>query len=64
MLPPVMDLHELRLQSGLRPDVSRQQQAPAGLHRQDVDALLPLKHSLPELEERGQRQRAEQVQVY
>lgn len=52
MPPPLLNLHQLCLQHGLSPGISRQQQAPTGLHRQDVAPLLPLKHSLLQLEER------------
>ncbi|TNN68503.1 hypothetical protein EYF80_021288 [Liparis tanakae] len=54
--PPLLNVHQLRLQGGLGPGIGRQQQAPAGLHRQDVAALLPLQHALPQLEERRQGQ--------
>ncbi len=61
--PPLLNLHQLCLQGGLRPGIRRQQQAPAGLHCQDVASLLPLQHSLPQLEEQRQGQREEGVQV-
>lgn len=61
--PPLLNLHQLRLQGGLGPGVSWQEQAPAGLHRQDVTSLLPLEHPLPQLEEQTQGQWAEEVQV-
>lgn len=62
--PPLLYVHELGLQRGLRRDVRRQQQAPAGLYSQDVEALLPLEDSFFQLQEQGQRQRAERAQVY
>lgn len=61
--PPLLNLHQLCLQGGLGPGVGGQQQAPAGLHRQDVASLLPLEHSLLQLEEQRQGQGAEGVQV-
>lgn len=61
--PPVLNLHQLRLQGGLGPVIGRQQQAPAGLHRQDVASLLPVQHSLPQLKEQRQGQWAERGQV-
>ena len=61
--PPLLYVHQLRLQGGLGPGVGRQQQAPAGLHRQDVASLLPLQHALPQLEEQRQGQWAERGQV-
>lgn len=63
MPPPILNLHQLSLQGGLGPGVSRQQQASAGLHRQDIASLLPLEHSLPQLEEQRQGQWGEGVQV-
>lgn len=61
--PPLLNLHQLRLQAGLGPGVSRQQQAPAGLHGEDVASLLPLEHTLPQLEEHRQRQMADGEKV-
>lgn len=63
--PPLLNLHQFCLQGGLGPGVGRQQQAPAGLHRQDVAPLLPLEYSFPQLEEQrqGQGQWAEGAQV-
>lgn len=61
--PPLLNVHQLSLQGGLGPGVSRQQQAAAGLHRQDVAPLLPLQHTLPQLEEQRQGQGAEGGQV-
>lgn len=61
--PPLLNLHQLRLQGGFSPGVSGQQQAPAGLHRQDVGPLLPLEHPLSQLQEQRQGQWAEGVQV-
>lgn len=61
--PPVLDFHQLRLQGGLSLGVGRQQQAAAGLHRQDVAALLPLEASLSELHVQGQGEWAEWEQV-
>lgn len=63
MSPPLLNVHQLCLQRGLGHPVSGQQEAPAGLHRQDVNALLPLQNSLPELQKRGQGQRTQGGQV-
>lgn len=61
--PPVLDLHQLRLQGGLGLGVGRQQQAAAGLHRQDVAALLPVEAPLSELDVQGQGEGAEREEV-
>lgn len=62
--PPLLNVHQLCLKGGLGPGVGWLQQAPAGLHRQNVASLLPLQNSLPQLEEQRQGQWAEGVQVY
>lgn len=61
--PPVLDLHQLRLQDGLGLGVGRLQQAAAGLHRQDVAALLPVEAPLSQLDVQGQGERAEREEV-
>lgn len=48
--PPLLSLHELRLQRALCFGISGQQQAPASLHGQDVNSMLPLKDFFFELE--------------
>lgn len=53
--PPVLDLHQLCLQGGLGLGVRRLQQAAAGLHRQDVAALLPVEAPLSELQRQGEQ---------
>lgn len=57
--PPVLDLHQLRLQSGLGLGVGRQQQAAARLHREDVAAVLPVEAALSELRVHGQGERVD-----
>lgn len=61
--PPVLNLHQLRLQGGLGLGVGRKQQAAAGLHRQDVAAMLPVEAPLSELQVQGEGERAEWEQV-
>lgn len=61
--PPVLNLHQLCLEGRFSTGVSRQQEAPASLHCQDVASLLPLEHSLPQLDEKRQRQRADGEQI-
>lgn len=61
--PPVLNLHQLRLQGGLGLGVSRQQQAAAGLHRQDVAAMLPVEAPLSELHVQRRGERAEWQRV-
>lgn len=47
--PPLLKLRQLVLQQRLRLGISREEQLPSCLHRQDVAALLPLQHPLLQL---------------
>lgn len=61
--PPLLNLHQLGLKGRFSAGVSGEQEATASLHCQDVATLLPLEHSLPQLDEQRQRQRADGVEI-